>query len=219
MKIIKNKVLVAIDNHISNHSGFEIVKRQDKQHHYSVRGTVVGVPKDLFFDKTKMETVLDLPRVRELNAASMSYKTEMELKVGDRILFSYRAHFEMPMFGDLGLMDYDMIIAAIEKEKIRPINGYLLIEMAEKEMFENIDGFQVYNEDKNIYGYGKVRYAGSPVEYLDYDDIDDENITEGSVVIFDKRSAARIELDIHNSLTQQQSSLFKMHRKDVLLYE
>ena len=193
----------------------------DEQYHYSVKGTVIDVPEKLIFREKPLipkPTPEDIKQMRELNAMSVSYNTDMDLAIGDRVLFSYRAHFEKE--SKVSLMDYDLIVAKLDP--IRPINGFLLVEMFEKPAFEEVlqDVF-VYNEDQNDYGYATVKYAAPPLKgYLDYPEAeDDPAIKEGSVVCFKKGRAVRMELDVHNSLTNKQSSLFRLHRKDVVMYD
>ncbi len=198
-----NKVLIEFDPHIEKVGGFDLSSVEDLQHHYSITGVVKAVPKKLLF-APQYDIV---PPGFE----SMFQDADMELEVGDRVMFSYRAHFDK-------LVDYELIVAAI-RDEIVPINGWLLVEVDEKPMFENVSGFTVFNRDVNIYGSATVKYAGKPNKrYIDGWE-DDENIGVGSKIMFNKRNAVRMELDLHNSLTDRQSSLFRLQRRDVIMYE
>jgi len=217
-----NKVLVDFDDNIEGIDGLIVANTEDKQYNFSVKGTVVAIPEGFLFYGhqvlvyDKPYSSQELRELRELNAMSLQYDTPMELSVGDRVLFSYTAHFEKETKQDF--IDYDRIIAKLDP--IQPINGFLLVEMKENPTFEDVGGFFKYNKDKNDYGVGVVKYAATPLKgYLGFPGVrDDERIIEETVVFFEKTSAVRSEMDVHNSLTEQQSSLFRLHRKDVLLF-
>ena len=219
--ILSNKVLVRFDENLEESDGVMIANTEDKQRNYAVKGTVAEVPKCLVFNDlnefVKPYSEQEAVDMKNAYQQSVAFNTDMELKVGDRVLFSYMVHFDREAQTDF--IDYDMIVAKLDP--ICPLNGFLLVEMNEKNQFEEFaSGMVLYHEDVNEYGFARVKYAGKPVRgYLDYPEVeDDERIVEGSIVMFEKRNAARMEVDIHNSLTENQSSLFKLHRKDVKMF-
>jgi hypothetical protein len=214
---LKNLVKVSFDDNIESVNGIHVSQARESQEHFSVKGVVEQVPKLIYkeHDFEKPYSQQELKDVRELYAMSTTYNCDMELSVGDRVLFSYMAHFDYE-----GYVDYDMIVAKLDP--IRPINGWLLFEMQEKPVFEKVIGdIVVYNKDVNDYGLGVVKYAAKPLKgYIDYPEVDDDKrIKKGSTIYFNRTSAVRMELDVHNSLTKKQSSLFRIHRKNVLMFK
>ena len=221
MRIFHKKVLVRIDPDIQFKDGFAVSSAEDEQYHYSISGTVLQVPEKLIFRKDLRKPYGPyLILAKALYEMSSSYDCDMELEIGDRVLFSYLAHFDMYLEEyDAHLVDYDMIVAKVG-DTIHPLNGYLLVEMEEFDMFEDVSGFTKYNQDVNNYGVATVAFAGHPLRgYLDSDADDDDSIKVGMTIFFEKKKAIRLEKDMHNSLTDRQSSLFKMHRRDVLAFQ
>lgn len=162
----------------------------------------------------RSEYALNVSRLAR--ARSVAFDTDMELQVGDRVLFSYVIHLDSLIVGEALLVDYDQIIAKRHNGGWRSVNGFVLVEMVQQSLTDFSSSFRVERKDKNKYGYGIVRVLGSKVrQYADYNRIDDIDIEVGDMVTFD-RHAPRIEMDEHNSLTDSDSSLFLIQRKDIL---
>lgn len=200
----------------------------------SVYGTVLAVPKKIvcYSDRVWRNVSLGnrgwtLGLARMYTSISSAYKTKMELKVGDRVLFSYAAKTdedtpEIEFKGQKCLaIGYEMIYAVRIPWGWRPVNGYLLVRILQKRKIEEVvPGFALEHTDVNKYGVGVVDYAGKPNKgYLYERMFDDGRIKKGMLVCFDMGQAARIEQDIHNYLNpEKQSSYFRVHRKNVLTW-
>lgn len=113
------------------------------------------VPKELFFTHN------------ERLHGSLPWKTTIECKVGDEILIKPAAAHNAARFTkdgkDYRLVPYDECICVKRKDKIIPLNGYVICE-------------EVYDETKSSYfsvvntkvlnpKFGIVKYIGSKVEY------------------------------------------------------
>lgn len=179
------------------------------QEDFVIKGTVVGVGQKFFYPYHNEKT--ESPRTywhRHYNEISLSYNCPSEIKEGDRVLFHHNANFEK--YGDLLYMRRDMLYAKIN-DRIEAINGWVLFEVDENHnTFE--DGIIIPKYDVNNYGKGRV-VSKSPLG--EYNDWHYEAEFEGEEIYYSKRHASRLELDFHNSLTNRQSSLFKIQRKDI----
>lgn len=218
MKIAWNKVLVLPDKDHDEQQGFAIATEIDSQFHWSIRGTVTVVPDRLiFFEPAKVMTGFN-KRTSQFNYhRSLEIGSEMEVQPGDRVLFDFTVKYDPIYIDGAILMPYDKLIAL--ENPIRPLNGWLLVEMMERDKLEEVlPGVYMEHTDANKYGYAKVKYAGGCAKYSDGRWVEDEGIGPDAIITYDKRRAMRLELDRHNTLTQRQSSLFKIHRKDVLLW-
>lgn len=221
-----NRVLVRPDGDHTTSSGFFVPTEEQEQLHWSISGTVVEVPDDVFFFGKKAKRLLKkrcqhaYKKARRLAGMSLQYGTEMELKPGDRVIYLYSAKYEpdtKEVDGCL-VMDYDMLIAKQTPDGWRPLNGFLLVSMLQKEEEEEIlPGITIKNDDRNVYGQGVVKYVGSNISgYRDYKP-SSPDIEEGCIVHYHPGLAYRLEVDLHNTLNPDgQSSLFVVNRKDVI---
>lgn len=153
-------------------------------------------------------TIIDVGPVTDIKFSSYvnewtkAYNREMPkvdcpeitpLKSGERIVFSFFTKLDPTYIEDLLLIEYGAIFGA--GTPLKGVNGYSLIRMAEKEKIEDFGGFFIENFDVNDYGVG---YDGE------------------ELVFFNPRLAARLELDMHNSLNKGgQSSLFKIKKTNL----
>lgn len=221
-QLFANKVAIRPDSSIGFSDGFRIDTGANEQRHLSIYGTVTAVPTRLRYSGYRnrqlkaMKSEYALNTSRNARSRSMAYDVDMELEVGDRVLFSYTAHLDALEVDGAMLVDYDQVIAKNNNGSWRSVNGFVLVEMVQQSLIDFSSGFRVVREDRNKYGYGIVRVLGSPVRhYADYNRTDDIDIKVGDIVTFD-RHAPRIEMDEHNTLTDSDSSLFLIQRKDIL---
>jgi hypothetical protein len=135
-----------------------------------VHGTVVMCPERLFYEKN--------------DPHSMTWKTEMMLRVGDEVWFNFISSSHATGFiieGDYYLfIPYGDCFVAKRGEEVICLNGYVLLEEVEKEAVS----FLYLSEASGIdTKRGKVRYVGEPNAEYRLDSLSDEiDITEGDIV-------------------------------------
>lgn len=114
--------------------------------HYGITGTVLKVPEALVYRgrqvidyRKETETNRGLDEMRKLGLlrkGSLDHETEMELEVGDRVWFDYKAHMhgnteqksiDIEGHGNCLLMRYDMIFMRERDLNMAPINGWIWI--------------------------------------------------------------------------------------------
>lgn len=150
----------------------------------------------------------------------MPWKTEMEIGVGDEVLFSFHAHRRK--FRDLIYLDYWQVFARLNP--LRPVNGYLFVRLDEEDLTE-LCGVRLDPTFEVKKGYGTVVAAGKAVEQYALSGVgevdiewDDPDIKVGDRVFFKKDGCAvRTEWDTHQTLGEN-NPLYAIHRKDILLY-
>lgn len=230
MKILKipaNYVAVKIEkpsnDNIKTKSGLELYLETDTEfaNHVNHYGEVVAVPEKLIFDK------------KDPNRGMM-HRTEMELRVGDKVYVDRReimiclgdkvkANLEYKgMYpnkfienedGSLTLfVRYDMIWLAIRNGNYIPVNGWLIIEPIENVEY---DGCLImpdsYKEKYNPY-IGKVLYAGKRIlEYHSETQSDCLNIGVGDIVLLPKYGDIFLENELH-SIFGKQLFICQRHR-------
>jgi len=146
----------------------------------------------------------------------LAWETEMELEVGDTVVFDYMDGLHSTSFvidGDeYKLIAYASCYVAIrdsQKDSLICLNGYLLLE----DVLLPDDGYSPHR--KVDPGKGKIHSIGSPVEYsLDYwtDDID---VEEGDIVEF-RRKFPRVYLERQKYFQQLDKRFFRCQRKDIV---
>ncbi len=186
MKIAWNDVAIIPDEDLEAAKDVLLPLDGKENENMSVRGTVSVVPDRLFCFSKKVRKLVGLKDPtsiflsRELSFRSLPHDTKMEVKVGDRVLFQYTRKLEVD---DHNYQDGQLIIPydalhGIEREGfIYPLNGWVFIEIVEKRDVEEIaTGVYHRNLDKNQYGSGIVRYAGSPLGGYRDTDAKDSNL-------------------------------------------
>jgi len=181
-----NKVLVRLDPDHKLHDGFTL---PDTVHHMAVTGTVEDIG-SVMNKSSRFVNEWTRSYYRQIPTLEVSEITPLEK--GNRIIFSYISKLDMEMYlsHDLLLISRDLIIG--KGTPFEGVNGYVLVRVEEKEAIEDHDGIVVVNDDVNNYGIG---YVG------------EERIG------FIRELASRLELDFHNTLTDGQSSLFKIKKE------
>lgn len=228
--ITDNYVLVKPDAHFSEHNGLKIADDFEPAKHYSVTGKVVEVPNRLvyggyFLKSNKMGRNLSLGPMNDLFQkmflSSLEWDTDMELNVGDDVLFRYNVH--MACYDDNlivrrdgvdhYLIRYDYLYMA---NKSKMLNGWVLIEPIEwaKEELTSKDGIRTIKKKKEKLGMGIVKCLGSKNrDYMNYDRAE-VDIKEGDVVFYRHSLAVPIEYKYHK--TFEFGNCYRMQRKDIL---
>lgn len=180
-----NKVLIKPDEDISSLFGFTL---SDNVEHFSISGVVDSIGP---LSQLKLSTRVDeWTRSYNRQMPKLDVEEISKIDTGDKVLFSFFNKFDPTYFEDLLLIDFESIYGVNGKGA----NGYALVELLEKEHIESMYGFTVENDDINMYGYGMY---------------------EGELYAFNPDTAARMEMDMHNTLTTNQSSLFRVKKTDL----
>jgi len=217
MKLLFNNVLVKFDepnDHIKvGDVELQIDTSYNPMQHAITTGTVIGLPSRLIFD-------------RKEPAKTMLYDTDMELRVGDRIIFEYLAYGEAvkndPIDGGYCIR-YDEVLVAIRGEQVIPVNGIVLIEpidISETEEVKEMSKFLVvpdYVKSQKSESRGIVRHVGSPLRGYAMDtsnsihEADDLHV--GDKVYFNSNYAIPLQYEMHRIFDKV---LYRMRRKDIL---
>ena len=220
MRIPYNNVLVKMDRDndellLSNGDKLKLVTAWEPYMHAVTSGIVLAVPEKLIFDP--------------INHNTLMFKVPMELQVGDRVIFDYKAEAQVkkeyePIEGGYPIR-YDAIHLAIRGEEIIPVNGYVILEACEStedEQIKNIikAGLDLTQEIMSTKSkqFGIVRYLGSPVlQYAQLDvELGEENdiLEVGQKVHFDSNYAVPLQYDLHQ-IIDKGKTLYRVRRKNI----
>ena len=221
MKLLFNSVLVKFDSpndHIKvGGVDIQIDTSFNPMQHTITSGEVIGLPSRLIFNP-------DDP------AKTMLYDTDMELKVGDRIIFDYLAYNEAikndPIDGG-HVIRYDEVLVALRGDDIIPVNGIVLVEpidITETEEVKQMSAFLEvpdYVKQQKSETRGVVRYVGTPLRAYAMDTsrtiYESDDLHVGDKVYFDASYAIPLQYDMHRLIDK---TLYRMRRKDILgIYE
>jgi len=223
MKPINNFVLIkplpADEIRLSNGKKLYLDTRFEEYKNAPTSGTVVEVPSELKFRKS---------------GVSMPWLTDMELQVGDTVIFNYLA---VRLSGSAGLIleggitpvPYDMIYAAIREGEVICVNGGVIVEPDQDEELSEVEKIlensglslppSVAKKDKQT---GVVRYAGKPNKgYLDSLMNDrpltpDYQLVPGDKVLFHWSDAIPLQPNQEIRGEIERSTLYRMQHKDIL---
>lgn len=229
-----------------------------REKNMSVFGTVYGVPTSLNFNMDEIERIkrsytlqervngqiipvnISIHRqIGELTRNSVLFDTEIEIKKGDRVNFSYQAHKKAKdermildtELGEMYLIKYDMLFMTVDEhyKPIKMLNGYILTEPEElevkkegaQEFIEHTGGLVTLAPKYKIKKtrktqVGKVIKAGRRNNaYLQFPDKRDciESISEGQQILYDPRLCQKVEYESHQIMSDK--ILHLVHRKDI----
>lgn len=201
---------------LSTGDKLKLVTAWEPRKHAVTSGIVTHVPEKLKFDRDDMQ-------------GSVMYDTDMELQVGDRVIFDFKVEAIVKKQG--GMIDgsyplrYDDIYVAIRGDQIIPINGIILVEACETTVEEDVQkalksGLELPDTvvKEKSEQYGIVRYVGSPLRgYLqapeELTEIYDE-VHVGDKIIFHPVYAVDLQYSLHQ-IIEKGKTLYRMRRKDV----
>ena len=207
-----NNVMIELDSendHIKMKTGGEIYldTSYEPDKHVTVTGTVRAIPTSLRFDPE--------------NPSYMPWDTDMEIKIGDRVIIHYLAVMncfrpEMKKYWvqdgkRLVFIQYRSIFCLIREDVIIPINGYCLVEPIPDRYIESLKeradtaglilaGMNEKNNKRVV--YGRVAYISIPNKrYFDsiYTD-KGVDISPGDEVVMRKISDLPTEYEFHAKL-------------------
>lgn len=221
MKILFNTVLVKFDeanDHIKvNDQKLYIDTSYNPMQHAVTTGTVIGLPERLIFDRTRPDK-------------TMLYDTDMELQLGDKIIFEYLAYGEAiknsPLNGGY-FIRYDEILVALRGDQVMPVNGIVLVEpidITETQEVKEMTKLLVvpdYVKTQKSQTRGVVRHLGTPVRGYAMDvtesifEADDVKVNDK--IYLNPHYAVPLQYELHQTLSKV---LYRMRRKDILgIYE
>jgi hypothetical protein len=175
-------------------------------------GEVIAVPDKLHYDTDAT------------SYNSIDWDTDMELQVGDVVIYNYLAvknslHMGHFIDKDIICIPYDKIYVAIRNQNVIPINGVILVEPEEEFIgtFLHVPDNAVTNSKQ----VGKVVYAGTPVrgyrkEYIYSGHTSpDKAVNVGDRIIFNWNDAIPIQpnAELRGEITR--GMLYRMQHKDV----
>jgi hypothetical protein len=222
MRIRTNYVLIKPDENYSKlESGLIVVDAVNPHYHVSATGTVVVPPEALVYMGREIHTsdhfhAMGVQRIRDINDWSMPHDTQLEIKVGDRVMFNWVNHLERDTdFGDNILMKYEDLFCRVDESGIYPLNGRIIVEQLKKDIM--FGQFKV--GEKRSDTEGVVRFAGcvnshyltlprQPIES------DDPSIQVGTKVLFEPNGLTRVEYQLYKEHTDYE--LWAGFRKDIL---
>lgn len=194
------------EENYERYAGFRV--EEDKAQNFSVFGEVLAVPDRLIYcARLGSKSLRQRKKFQRLNEKSLEWKTKMELKVGDRVMFHYKARLDDENFEDgTILMPYDQILAVVRGEKVIPVNGYLFVEVEEIVNEENRPVSDGYGTLKAVSATGNADYKFSIRK-------DTAKVKVGQKVYFNPKQGYPVEYTLH----QEFHNLVAIRRKDIYL--
>lgn len=171
-------------------------------------GEVVAVPERLIFD----------PNIE----CSMKWDTDMELKVGDNVIYHYLVFFNATdpnLINDGKLLKeedgnfylyvpYDSIFLAIRDEKIVMLNGWVLAKKVQKD-----STFIVPDKYKDIKNLFSIHHNGSNNRSHEHTEYVDAEVNVGDFVITDKSCDIPLQ---HKTFSLLNEEYFRIQKKNIL---
>lgn len=232
-----------------------------KERNFSVYGTVYAIPQKIGFHKRKIKQLNStytvaakvndqievvnrsvMSEIGRLTEGSCLFETECEVKVGDRVKFSYLAHKSASEKkiaidteeGEMYLVKYDLLTMVVDKDAIpiKMLNGYILVEPEEDETIKTEGAMSYRTSDTGLMlptfkhkqkrnrktQKGKVLLSGNFIGgYLQDEGLSDPAVTfeTGESVMYDPRGAARHEHHYHQEYSDKPLQLIQ--RRDLYL--
>lgn len=210
MKILFNEVVIKADRtdndlFLSTGEKVFIDNRYEKGKHMVRTGTVVHTPQNLHFEY--------------FDPLSLEYDTQMELQVGDKVIFHQLAinYVKKEPYGlgpDEYPIKYDSFFCAIRNGEIIPVNGNVIVEPLKNEIVSKLV------DPKLSVNHGIVKYLGTPIKnYLMTPDglWSDKgvDIKVGDHIMYGKADCVRLEFSLHQTIDKG-TMLYRMRRKDIV---
>lgn len=207
-RMISNYVEIEIDdsNEWYDKNGLQIQldTTYEPEKNAQVVGVITAVPDHLWYDKK--------------DPASMEYDVDMELSVGDKVVFHFlaisNARKEGRVTGNRVILHYQSIYAILTEGYPIPVNGWLLVRPCRKKKEGFLEGvFEEYEVSKER---GYVVSAGAMVrEYRMGGDLDVE-VPVDSFVHFSKKDAIPL---FYSTQDRVGELLYRIRRKEIMAME
>lgn len=228
-----NLVLIQPTAHITNIGEWVLFDVHEPSKHFTVRGTVLQVPDRLFHAKKHTRPLLKkdgyaITKFRQFaNNRSLEYGTEMELQVGDEVVFQYtnnQSCIEDGLYWYMGqenpalFVSYDQIYMIIRDGKQILPNGWVWVEPITWTRKDAVSesGEVIGAVGKAKVSVGIVRNFGVPnTAYLYEDWVDADDLKIGDTVVFKKTASVSAEWYCHNTLNEGKLPYYVMQRHDI----
>jgi len=220
MQLLYNNLMVRFDRDndellLSNGQKLHLATGWEPQMHAVTSGVVTHVPEKIIFD-------------RKDHRRSVMYDTDLEIQVGDRIIFDFKVEEHVrkvaPIDGAYPLR-YDDVYVVIRGEQIIPVNGIILVEACDTTVEEDVQRVlqagvhlpETVTKEKSE-RYGIVRHIGTPLRgYLqapeELDELSDV-VNVGDKIVFHPVYAVELQYSLHQ-IIEKGKTLYRMRRKDV----
>ncbi len=208
--------------------------------HYSVKGRVYAAPNRLSFPRKELKRLranfgnndADMNRLGELTRHCLEWDTDMEVAVGDEVVFDYLVHIACYQegrwieteLGDMFLVRYDELHMKIDADGTKkPLNGWMVItrEEKQKETDSGISLFHKKDDDIAKQAHGYVIDQGTPVKgyksNLDFAD-DPHDFKEGERILYRPSGSRPLEWGLHQTLYPGKKALL-IHRDNIMYTE
>ncbi|MGB1038927.1 MAG: hypothetical protein ACPGYY_09795 [Bacteroidia bacterium] len=224
-KAIGNTVLIRTNDDIE-FSGDVTLSENSDVWHWDCKGVVVSVGDSIFCGKKIREFVKFGTPIHKLFSRIFTLNTNTysgcDIKEGDKVMYRYttRTEEENTIYIDgvrHVIVKKEDIEAVVRNGELIPQNGYIFVEMKEREVDDWEGDVNIHYDDHNVYEEATIKYIGKPCLHYSEDDLfDSTEYKVGDVIRPSQYAAVRLEVDDHNTLTKNKSSLFKMRRKNTL---
>lgn len=231
--ISSNLVMVQPTEHITKIGQWVAFDVHEPSKNFTVRAKVLAVPDRLLHSKDACRKLKGYQgaygaKIRQfLNNRSLEYATDMELVVGDEIVFQYINHASCMgegLYWHLGeknpalFIGYDQIYMILRDGKQILPNGWVWVEPCvwTKDSAVADNGAVVGQIGQKVVGHGIVRNFGKPNRgylYEDWQDADD--LKEGDKVLFKHTAGVSAEWFCHKTLNDGKFPYYVMQRHDI----
>lgn len=214
MKLMYNLVAVkpfpADEIRIGNGKVLYLDTRFEEYLNAKTAGRVMAVPDKLKYDP--------------MSSVSLEWDTDMELMVGDTVVYNYlavKSAIEAGLVMEDGtvVIPYDKIYAAVRDGKVVCVNGFIVVE-PEQEVVESF--LDVPDSTKQLSKQiGRVLYAGSPNRGYKIEQLingytgPDTPVKAGDRVIFNWNDAIPVQPNAELRGEIDRKVLYRMQHKDV----
>lgn len=140
----------------------------------SIKGEVVMVCDKLYYDNVDSASEFipasRMTQIQMINEYSLARRTEIEIEVGDHVIFSYTAHMSCVEDNSYYLDDQDRQVYLLPYDQLsfnlttlNPISGYIFVEPIEvNSQYITRDGINIYYDQDHLPGIGRVKYGPNP---------------------------------------------------------
>lgn len=202
--------------------------------HFGITGKVVALPERLVFNKKKIEKykkrlgstrlLSDQINIAVLMESSQEIDVDMELKLDDKVWFSYLCQInavtnkiliDTVEHGMCFLAKYEELYCYERNGNIELINGWVWIRRIEREKTTK-SGIELQLSESNKYqnGHAEIVKFGNPVrDYMDGKKEYPWEFNGGEQVVYAKKMGHPIEYGMHRKLTEDE--IYSIRRKHI----
>jgi len=242
MILQNNVVMILPDKNYTQDGEIKLSDVFEPARHWAIKGKVVAVPEKLICFRERIAELKETQKgardpivqqeIQELMRHSLEFDTEMEVQVGDEVMFRYMNRLSAvedgevlgrDILGEQGviMVSYDELYLIKRGEDVIMLNGWILVEpiqYTKEELIELGGGFKKFVKTDEKPGVGIVRVKGTPnkgyVEGIE----EGPDVEVGSEILFRHSLAVPIEYKYHKELNEGKHAFYRMQRKDILAY-